>query len=133
MNSNDYLDKDKFDLDELFNITDDPDPEYTESLIGPDDDDFSESSEISQKMCTKILLSQSLMINNKNNRIMETTKFTKTELNAITNRLNAIHAHGSEELSLKDIVNFYQCKNCMAGICILASFGSTAYMDNDEK
>ena len=66
MNSNDYLDKDKFDLDELFNITDDPDPEYTESLIGPDDDDFSESAEISQKMCTKILLSQSLMINNKN-------------------------------------------------------------------
>ena len=108
MNSNDYLDKDKFDLHELFNITDDPDPEYTESLIGPDDDDFSESAEISQKMCTKILLSQSLMINNKNNRIMETTKFTKAELNAITNRLNAIHAHGSEELSLKDrLVSYY--------------------------
>ena len=59
-------------------------------------------------MCTKILLSQSLMINNKNNRIMETTKFTKAELNAITNRLNAIHAHGSEELSLKDrLVSYY--------------------------
>ena len=48
------------------------------------------------------------MINNKNNRIMETTKFTKAELNAITNRLNAIHAHGSEELSLKDrLVSYY--------------------------
>ena len=39
---------------------------------------------------------------------METTKFTKAELNAITNRLNAIHAHGSEELSLKDrLVSYY--------------------------
>ena len=39
---------------------------------------------------------------------METTKFTKAELNAITNRLKAIHAHGSEELSLKDrLVSYY--------------------------
>jgi hypothetical protein len=77
-------------------------------LFYEDDEYLEESAEISQKMCTKILLSQSLMINNKNNRIMETTKFTKAELNAITNRLNAIHAHGSEELSLKDrLVSYY--------------------------
>ena len=108
MNSNDYLDNDKFDLDELFNITDDPDPEYTESLIGPDDEYLEESEEISEKLCKKILMFQSLEINNKNNRIMETTKFTKTELNAIANRLNAIHAHGNDELSLKHrLVSYY--------------------------
>ena len=108
MNSNDFLDKDMFGLDELFKITDDPDPEYTESLIGPDDDDFADIEEISQKMCAKILLSQSLKVNNKNNRIMETTKFTKAELNAIANRLNAIHSHGGEDLSLKDrLVSYY--------------------------
>ena len=108
MNSSNHLNKDKFGLDELFNITDDPDPEYTESLIGPDDDDFEESKEIAKKMCKKILLFQSLGINDKNNRIMETTKFTKEELNAIVNRLNAIHEHGSEELSLKDrLVSYY--------------------------
>ena len=107
MNSNDFLDKDMFGLDELFKITDDPDPEYTESLIGPDDD-FADIEEISQKMCAKILLSQSLKVNNKNNRIMETTKFTKAELNAIANRLNAIHSHGGEDLSLKDrLVSYY--------------------------
>ena len=39
---------------------------------------------------------------------METTKFTKAELNAIANRLNAIHAHGNEGLSLKDrLVSYY--------------------------
>ena len=65
MNSNDFLDKDMLGLDELFKITDDPDPEYTESLIGPDDDDFADLEEISQKMCAKILLSQSLKVNNK--------------------------------------------------------------------
>ena len=108
MNSNDFLDKDMLGLDELFKITDDPDPEYTESLIGPDDDDFADIEEISQKMCAKILLSQSLKVNNKNNRIMETTKFTKAELNAIANRLNAIHSHGGEDLSLKDrLVSYY--------------------------
>ena len=107
MNSNDFLDKDMLGLDELFKITDDPDPEYTESLIGPDDD-FADIEEISQKMCAKILLSQSLKVNNKNNRIMETTKFTKAELNAIANRLNAIHSHGGEDLSLKDrLVSYY--------------------------
>ena len=59
-------------------------------------------------MCAKILLSQSLKVNNKNNRIMETTKFTKAELNAIANRLNAIHSHGGEDLSLKDrLVSYY--------------------------
>lgn len=50
----------------------------------------------------------SLELNNKNNRIMETTKFTKAELNAIATRLNAIHAHGSEDISLKDrLVSYY--------------------------
>ena len=108
MNSNDFLDKDMLGLDELFKITDDPDPEYTESLIGPNDDDFADIEEISQKMCAKILLSQSLKVNNKNNRIMETTKFTKAELNAIANRLNDIHSHGGEDLSLKDrLVSYY--------------------------
>jgi hypothetical protein len=60
-------------------------------------------------MCTKILLFQSIDTNNKNNRIMETTKFTKAELDIIANRLNIIHSHGSEDLSLKErLVSYYR-------------------------
>lgn len=117
MKSNNHTDKDKLesnlnknklvknriDLDTLFADIDDDSEKISEN-----GDILSDVDKISQEICTKILLLQSIKTNNKNNRIMETTKFTKSELNAIANRLNAIHSHGSEDLSLKDrLVSYY--------------------------
>lgn len=96
------------DMAELLSFSEDQDPEYTDSLIGEDEDNFEEIEKKSAEVCKNILLLHSIETNNKNNRIMKTTKFTTSELNAITERFNSIHTFGDESLSLKDrLVAYY--------------------------
>ncbi len=105
-NDNKTIMHNRIDLNDLF--TDDDDLEFSDPSTDDDVEILKKAEEISQEMCTKILLFQSIDTNDKNNRIMETTKFTKAELNTIANRLNAIHSHGSEDLSLKErLVSYY--------------------------
>lgn len=117
MKSNNHTNIDKVDFNPNENslVQNRIDPD---TLFADIDDDSENNSEndsllsnidkISKELCTKILLLRSIETENKNNRIMETTKFTKAELNAIANRLNAIHTHGSDELHLKEkLVSYY--------------------------
>lgn len=115
MDSNDNIEKSvlddisitNLDINELLSDIDDTDPEYTASLIGDDEEKIEEIEKFSDELCKNILLFHSIEANNKNNRIMETTKFTTSELNAITERFNTIHAFEEGE-SLKDrLVAYY--------------------------
>lgn len=115
MDSYDNIDKgalddlsiNNIDINELLSDIDDEDPEYTVSLIGDDEEKSEEIEKKSEELCKNILLGYSIETNNKNNRIMETTKFTSSELNAITERFNTIHAF-EEGKSLKDrLIAYY--------------------------
>jgi len=86
--------------------------ENCDELIGTDNDEltllFQESDNIARKICKKILNTYSIMINNKNIRIMEKVKFTALELSVITNRYNEIHLATNESQSLKEnLIAYY--------------------------
>lgn len=86
--------------------------ECDDELIGVDDDEiaviFQKSEKISEKICKNVLNAHSIEMNNKNIQIMETTKFTATELSIISNRHNEIHSAANESLSLKEnLVAYY--------------------------
>ena len=53
------------DMAELLSFSEDQDPEYTDSLIGEDEDNFEEIEKKSAEVCKNILLLHSIETNNK--------------------------------------------------------------------
>ncbi len=98
--------------DKLFSLLEDNDifEPQSDSLEGVEELDSEEKRKIIDQMCQNFLTNRSILLNNKNNTIMNTTKLTQDELNTVVARYNEINSTMDAATSLKDGLIAYYLK-----------------------